>query len=51
MHMSRTAFVMPLPVNIWKVPIDTQFDGAARGRQAPLFASAFALSALAWRAA
>jgi Tfp pilus assembly PilM family ATPase len=40
-----------LPVNLWSVPTDPRLDGVGQGRQAALFAEAFALSALAWRAA
>jgi Tfp pilus assembly PilM family ATPase len=38
-------------VCIWSVPPDSQLDSVAQGRQAALFGAAFALSALAWRAA
>lgn len=40
-----------LPVSIWGVPIERDAEAPARGRQAALFGTAFALSALAWGAA
>ncbi len=40
-----------LPVSIWGVPTETDVDSVAVGRQGALFGAAFALSALAWRAA
>jgi Tfp pilus assembly PilM family ATPase len=40
-----------LPVSIWSVPTDRALDEAIQGRQSALFGAAFALSALAWRAA
>jgi type IV pilus assembly protein PilM len=39
---------LELPVSIWNVPTDDRRDGAELGRETPLFAAAFALSALAW---
>ena len=40
---------LELPVSIWSAPTDVERDGADLGRETPLFAAAFALSALAWR--
>ena len=40
-----------LPVSIWGVPTERDVNVPAQGRQAALFGAAFALSALAWRAA
>jgi Tfp pilus assembly PilM family ATPase len=40
---------LPLPVSIWNAPTDEARNGADLGREAPLFAAAYALSALAWR--
>ena len=40
---------LEMPVSIWSVPTDGEPDGTNLGRETALFASAFALSALAWR--
>jgi Tfp pilus assembly PilM family ATPase len=40
-----------MPVSIWGVPTDRDADVLAQSRQTALFGAAFALSALAWRAA
>lgn len=45
------AAAVRLPVSIWGLPVETSAESIAQGRQAALFGTACALSALAWRAA
>jgi Tfp pilus assembly PilM family ATPase len=45
------AAAVRMPVSIWGLPVEATVDPIAQGRQAALFGTACALSALAWRAA
>ena len=47
-HLSAA---LELPVSIWSMGRESELDSAAAGGRAALFAGAFALSTLAWRAA
>jgi type IV pilus assembly protein PilM len=47
-HLST---ILDMPVSIWDVPVEATASCALRRGQTALFANAFALSALAWRAA
>jgi len=45
------AAAIRMPVSIWGLPVEASIESIAQGRQAALFSTACALSALAWRAA